>query len=607
MLESVRSILSGKTLFILVTLLAIPFVFFGSTSFGTVFTSYGTVNGESVSQTDVSLAASNLTQRYQAIFGEDFSIDSIGEEQYTESLKQEIINQKILISASKAANLYVSEKQAKKEIIQIENFQNGGVFDESIFQSVVRSNGFTPEEYINLVQETVSMDNLIQGIASGAYLSEDIIKNYITAFEKTRDLEFLHIEFNRIREKQSANDEEIKEFYNSNPLLFLDRERRSIKSLQLSLEDFKDPTVVEEDIIKTAYEEYVAEQQNNVQRKASHIMIDVKNYESKEAALNRIADVQKQISDKRLGFNEAVAKYSEDTATIDQNGDLGFSAGFAFPEEFELALSSLELNQTSNIIDLEDTLHILKLTDLVQTEIRSFNELASELRDEFINDDASQKLQAAIANYEQRILAGENFEIIFDELEYKTYKDYSDQQLSLEFSEAIANEVFSSNRLNNVSFVDEDDQVFFFTVTDITEPELLTFDDAKVIATDELLDLKTKNEIDLINKDIVENNFDSTNPDYQSYKAVTRYSSLLPREVVARLFNITLQETAQVTLPNGDIYWIKAVTETMPDEDSIKGKEDSYQLVINQLQQQRYNAYLDALLKDNLRVNLKNL
>ena len=607
MLESVRSILSGKTLFILVTLLAIPFVFFGSTSFGTVFTSYGTVNGESVSQTDVSLAASNLTQRYQAIFGEDFSMDSIGEEQYTESLKQEIINQKILISASKAANLYVSEKQAKKEIIQIENFQNGGVFDESIFQSVVRSNGFTPEEYINLVQETVSMDNLIQGIASGAYLSEDIIKNYITAFEKTRDLEFLHIEFNRIREKQSANDEEIKEFYNSNPLLFLDRERRSIKSLQLSLEDFKDPTVVEEDIIKTAYEEYVAEQQNNVQRKASHIMIDVKNYESKEAALNRIADVQKQISDKTLGFNEAVAKYSEDTATIDQNGDLGFSAGFAFPEEFELALSSLELNQTSNIIDLEDTLHILKLTDLVQTEIRSFNELASELRDEFINDDASQKLQAAIANYEQRILAGENFEIIFDELEYKTYKDYSDQQLSSEFSEAIANEVFSSNRLNNVSFVDEDDQVFFFTVTDITEPELLTFDDAKVIATDELLDLKTKNEIDLINKDIVENNFDSTNPDYQSYKAVTRYSSLLPREVVARLFNITLQETAQVTLPNGDIYWIKAVTEMMPDEDSIKEKEDSYQLVINQLQQQRYNAYLDALLKDNLRVNLKNL
>jgi peptidyl-prolyl cis-trans isomerase D len=607
MLDSVRSILSGKTLFILVTLLAIPFVFFGSTSFGTVFTSYGTVNGELVSQTDVSLAASNVTQRYQAIFGEEFSIDSLGEEQYTESLKQEIINQKILISASKAANLYVSEKQAKKEIIQIENFQKDGVFDESIFQSVVRSNGFTPEEYINLVQETVSMDNLIQGIASGAYLSEDIIKNYITAFEKTRDLEFLHIEFNRIREKQSANDDEIKEFYNSNPLLFLDSERRSIKSLQLSLEDFKDPTVVEEDIIKTAYEEYVAEQQNNVQRKASHIMIDVKNYESKEAALNRIADVQKQISDKTLGFNEAVAKYSEDTATIDQNGDLGFSAGFAFPEEFELALSSLELNQTSNIIDLGDTLHILKLTDLVQTEIRSFDELASELRDEFINDNASQKLQAAIANYEQRILAGENFEIIFDELEYKTYKDYSDLQLSSEFSKAIANEVFSSNKLNNVSFVDEDDQVFFFTVTDITEPELLTFDDAKVIATDDLLDLKTKNEIDLINKDIVENNFDSTNPDYQSFKAVTRYSSLLPREVIARLFNITLQETAQVTLPNGDIYWIKAVTETMPDADSIKDKEDSYQLVINQLQQQRYNAYLDALLKDNLRVNLKNL
>ena len=119
MLESVRSLLSGKTLFILVTFLAIPFVFFGSTSFGTVFTSFGTVNGEPVTQTDVNLASSNITQRYQSIFGEDFSIDTIGEEQYSESLRQEIVNQKILLSAARNAGLFVSDQQAKLSLIHI--------------------------------------------------------------------------------------------------------------------------------------------------------------------------------------------------------------------------------------------------------------------------------------------------------------------------------------------------------------------------------------------------------------------------------------------------------------------------------------------------------
>jgi hypothetical protein len=122
MLESVRSILSGKTLFILVTLLAIPFVFFGSTSFGTVFTSFGTVNGEPVTQTDVNLAASNITQRYQSIFGEDFSIDSIGEEQYSESLRQEIVNQKILLLLQEMqACLFLISKQ-KKRLLKLKIF-----------------------------------------------------------------------------------------------------------------------------------------------------------------------------------------------------------------------------------------------------------------------------------------------------------------------------------------------------------------------------------------------------------------------------------------------------------------------------------------------------
>jgi len=36
-------------------------------------------------------------------------------------------------------------------------------------------------------------------------------------------------------------------------------------------------------------------------------------------------------------------------------------------------------------------------------------------------------------------------------------------------------------------------------------------------------------------------------------------------------------------------------------------KQASYQLIVNQIQQQRYNVYLDSLLRDGLSVNLKNL
>jgi peptidyl-prolyl cis-trans isomerase D len=609
MLESVRSFLSGKTLFVLVTLLAIPFVFFGSTSFGTIFTSYGTVNGEAVTQTDVNLAASNVTQRYQSIFGEDFSIDTIGEEQYSESLLQEIINQKVLFSAAKKAGLGASDKQAKKEIIKIENFQSeNGQFDEALFQSIIRANGFTPDDYINLIKQTVSIDFFIQGLVNSAYANEQDVRKFLIAFEKTRDLDFVLLEFDSIKNSQEVSDEEVKAFFDANPLLFLDDERRSLQFVTLNAEAFALGIEADDALIKTAYDEYLAEQESNVQRRASHIMLDVINYDSKEDALNKLISIKSQLDEGSLDFSDAVTQFSEDDATVDSSGDLGYSAGFAFPDEFETALGGMSINATSNIIDLEDTLHILKLTELIEPEIKSYEESANELKAEFIASESSLRLQSAISEYEERILAGESFASIFGEDNFTTLELLSSAELSNTVSANLANEVFNSNSSPNaVSFVEGDAEVTFFTVTEIVEPQLLSFEAAASSAKDELLNSKAQSEIASISSKFSENGLDESIADFQSYKAVSRYSSLLPREVLNTLFQAGLQELKQASLANGDVYWFKATNETLPDQALMNEKEASYQLIVNQIQQQRYNVYFDSLLREGLSVNLTNL
>ena len=59
-MDALRSFLSGRRLAIIGILLAIPFVFFGSSSFGTVFTNYGKVNGLTVSALDRSIAINTV-------------------------------------------------------------------------------------------------------------------------------------------------------------------------------------------------------------------------------------------------------------------------------------------------------------------------------------------------------------------------------------------------------------------------------------------------------------------------------------------------------------------------------------------------------------------
>jgi hypothetical protein len=145
MLESLRNFLSGKRVIVVTVLLAIPFIFLGSQSLGTTFTSFGSVNGESVSQLDLNIATSQVSQRLRSIYGEEFTLDDLDEEVSLELIKNEIINQKTLLSHARKLGLIASEKTAKQEIINIESFQGENGFDQTLFESTIRANGWTPE------------------------------------------------------------------------------------------------------------------------------------------------------------------------------------------------------------------------------------------------------------------------------------------------------------------------------------------------------------------------------------------------------------------------------------------------------------------------------
>ena len=58
MMDSLRNFLTGPRLLIVVLFCALPFVFLGTSSLGTVFnTSFGTINGEEVNDIDLQIAS----------------------------------------------------------------------------------------------------------------------------------------------------------------------------------------------------------------------------------------------------------------------------------------------------------------------------------------------------------------------------------------------------------------------------------------------------------------------------------------------------------------------------------------------------------------------
>ena len=616
MMELLRNFLSGRRLIFIAILLAIPFVFFGSTSFGTTFTSYGTVNGEPVTQTDVNLATSQVSQRLQSIYGEEFSLDNLDEEVSIELIKNEIINQKTMIAQAKDIGINVSLQDAKKEIINLENFQGDSGFDQNIFESTIRANGWTPDEYFVQVQESIALDRMIGAMSSIAFPIQSDIESLAAILEISRDINFLKIDKKAFVDSQDVSLQEAEEFYNNNPFLFLSQEKRDFSYIVLSFEKYKDQVVIPENFIEEAYADYLGNIDQQTQNRISHHMIEKSNYDDAAAARSKIEEDYEKINSGQISFEEMVSASSEDLASRDELGDLGCSSGDAFPIEFEDAIKKMTVSDISEILELEDTFHILKLTEVLQAEIKPKSEVEEELLNELIDAEALALMQDDFLELETLVLEGltlyELNDLVESNLEITGLQTIEDIQIN-NFSNIAASELFNKEIIpNKIEIFESEDSYAFIMLTDSVQPAVQPYTDVTELAIEEARTEKANvflNEFDvraqkiLLGEEILPT---LEGISKETYKSVKRFSSLLPSEVINRIFESKLELIISHESTNGDRYWTQSSNEIVPILEELAETVSKYEEFYNSVLGQQLSGFIDHTMKKGQKVRLQN-
>jgi peptidyl-prolyl cis-trans isomerase D len=617
MLDMLRTFLSGKRLVVIAVLLAIPFIFFGSTSFGTTFTSYGTVNGEPVTQMDVNLASGQVTQRLKAVYGDDFTLDDLDESISLELIKNEVINQKIMFSQAKALGLGVSLKEVKRQVIQMDAFQGDQGFDQTIFESTIRANGWTPDDYFALVQESLALDRMFSAMSALAFPIQSNMDALAAMLETSRDINFIKIDKKPLTISQEATMEEAEEFFNNNPFLFLSKEQRDFSYIVLSYDAFKEQVEIPANYIEEAYADYLNDANQLTQNRISHHMVDKGNYESEEAARSKISEDYQMIQSGQISFEDLVSKSSEDLASKDSLGDLGLSSGDAFPPEFEEAILGLSLNETSQVIELEDSLHILKLTEVLKPTIKTKAEMEKELKDELVDAEALALMQDNFLELESLVLEGKSLN------ELAEYTNSSFQVTGLQsidkvtidnFAAVSASELFNPDfKPNEIEIFESDNSYAFITLTQIIQPSVQAFEEVTDLAMQEVRAQKA----DLLINDFAENAEKillgelqlPTQPGFsqENFKSVKRFSSLLPPEVINEIFESTLGNTVFYEADNGDRYWAQSSNQIIPSTEELGETVSRYEEFYNSLLNQQLNGFLDHTMKQGQKVRLQNL
>ena len=612
MLNSFRNLLSGKTLYVIVGVCALPFIFTGVSSFNTLFSNYGSVNGIEVTQLDVNNATIRVEERYKSIFGENFSVDQLEEQELLSFIKTQITNQKIIEAMAFNNNLDISMDDVKRAIIKEETFlDENGEFNQSIFEAAVRGAGMIPDEYLQFVLTSITADNLISSISESTFvLNEDLID--FTAFaEATMDIKFIKSDRDEIIKLQAVSDEEAKEFYEANQLLFLSDEKRDFNYAFKSLESFSKNLDIDNELIENAYQEYLSEMQMSSQNRISHIMFSKSDDETVKVA----QDVYKNLMDGAIDFAEAVKKYSDDEASIEALGDLGYSSGDAFPQEFEDAIKELSLNQISPPIDLGETIHIIKVTEILKSEVESKKSFADNLRQEFINEEAGLLMGQAMIDAEELVLSGGNFESIIDALQLKT--ESTQAIAESEFSDRITAEAqpFFDARFveGDIEVVEAEGGFYIIELNSIDPPKVMSFKDSRQKSINEVRAQKADKLIAEMQSSAFARLADENQTDLpqgfdeETYQKVSRYSSLLPKDIIDAIFKLNPGDTFSETASDNNRYWVLVTSANVLSEEEITQKIEGYQDVVLQYANQQNAILIDQKLKENVKVNLRNL
>tara|TARA_X000001036_G_scaffold435173_1_gene475889 strand:+ start:202 stop:2076 length:1875 start_codon:yes stop_codon:yes gene_type:complete len=590
-MESLRNFLTGPRLFIVIAACALPFVFLGTSSLGSTFqTSLGSVNGENVTEADWQIAANFTEDRLKRIYGEDFDLSQLDEDIQINQIKQELISQKVLLSEARSLGFINkdTDRQAKVAIIKNQSFHLDGFFDEDIYEAQINASGHTKESYIDLMTDIMASGIFRNSLASSGFVTDFEVKELAEILEQTADIDFIKVDFNLLKEQIENSEEEITDFYNNNEILFFSEEERAVKYFILESEEYNSLVEVPNNYVEDAYEEYTQQANNRNEIRFSHIMIEKNNYSSDEDAFNVINEVMLKLNSGD-SFSNLAKEFSEDIVSKDNNGDLEYFDAEIFPEEFAVALKNMNLNDVSEIVELDETFHILKITEFNEFDLMTLEQMRDSIVQELIQSESSALMNDDYQIIDEMIFSGSSLVSISTSLSKELLEKKQLTQSNFDFiltEQNIKDFIFSPDSdLNKPNIFSVEDSIIVIQIEDITEPKLLAIDKVQNEIVEYLSLQKTNDKMNLLMSELAiakeEGSIENFLNAYdflskESFVAIKRYSSLLPREVISKVFEVLPGSSVSIDSSNGDKYFVDLININKPSQELIEESYDQY-------------------------------
>src|SRR6266446_1144309 len=351
-----------------------------------------TIFGEPVSVREFQRVYNGLRQRSRAFFRAQSDMDLSERFNFREMALEQLATRAILLRLAQQYGVVVTEQELYDQIAGLAPFQEQGRFSFARYQALLRSQvpPIAPRQFEAQQRQALLLQKVITLLTEGIQVTDAEVEQTYRHDNERVAVRYVMLTASSFEAQVTMTDEELQGYYAAHKEAYRDPEQRQIRYVAIPLQRFMqdyNPIAAE---VNDYYTRHLETFQRPEQVRARHILFKVASSASaeQEAQVRTRAEVVLAAVRNGEDFATLAKQHSEDTATAEQGGDLGYFPRGQMVAPFEEATFSLPVGQLSDLVRTPFGWHILRVEDKREAETKPRAEVEQEVQDKIREDKA---------------------------------------------------------------------------------------------------------------------------------------------------------------------------------------------------------------------------
>ncbi|MEK6591491.1 MAG: SurA N-terminal domain-containing protein [Pseudomonadota bacterium] len=360
------------------------------------------VGNHSITQQEFSRALRERQDTIQRMTGGKAPPELLDNPELRFAVLDELIRQRLLLDRALRVGMTISDQQLQSVIGNLPVLQDAGKFSIERYTQFLRSEGMTPAIFESRLRQDLLQQHILNAYIGSGFMPRTVAERLVRISEQQREVSQFTVAPDKFLAQVRLDADAARKYYDSHQDEFRIPEQLRVEYVVLSADSLQSQVSVDLAEVRKYYEGRLDQYGSREERQASHILIAADaaaGAEAKQKARARAEELYNQLKQKPAAFADLARQHSQDPGSATNGGDLGFFGRGSMVKAFEDAVFKMKTGDISAPVESQYGYHIIRLTAIKPSQVRSFDEVRGQIEGEFKKQQASRRFAAIAENF----------------------------------------------------------------------------------------------------------------------------------------------------------------------------------------------------------------